>query len=105
MRLTGARGGKVPALPRSLYGRKRVAPQLSKAFRLIARPPGVSLRPVEVNSSPGAVFLDAQQRLVAVWTLDMTGGQITSISASNNPDKLTRAGPAGGLVSLLRAAR
>lgn len=41
----------------------------------------------------------------AWWALDMTSGQITSISAINNPDKLTHPGPAGDLVSLLRVAR
>jgi RNA polymerase sigma-70 factor (TIGR02957 family) len=105
VQLTGDGGGKVPALARSLYGRNRVAPTLIKAFRLIARLPGVSLRPVEVNGGPGAVLLDAQQRLVAVWALDIAGGQITSISSIANPDKLAHLGPVGDLVSLLRSAR
>jgi RNA polymerase sigma-70 factor (TIGR02957 family) len=105
VQLTGDGGGKVPALARSLYGRNRVAPKLINAFRLIARLPGVSLRPVVVNGGPGAVFLDAQQRLVAVWALDIASGQITSISSIANPDKLAHLGPVGDLVSLLRTAR
>jgi RNA polymerase sigma-70 factor (TIGR02957 family) len=105
VQLTGDSGGKVPALARSLYGRNRVAPQLIKAFRLIARLPGVSLRPVVVNGGPGAVFLDAQQRLVAVWALEIAGGQITSISSIANPDKLAHLGPVADVSSLLGSAR
>jgi RNA polymerase sigma-70 factor (ECF subfamily) len=104
--LTGDGGGKAPALARSLHGRNRVARTLINYWgRLAARLPGVSLRPVEVNGGPGALYLDAQQRLIAVVALDMTGGQITSISAIVNPDKLAHLGPVGDLRSLLRSAR
>ena len=64
--LTGDGGGKVPALARSLRGRNRVARTLINWLRLVARLPGVSLRPVEVNGGPGALFLDGQQRLIGV---------------------------------------
>ena len=37
--------------------------------------------------------------------LDIAGGQITSISAIVNPDKLTHLGPVADLRSLLRSAR
>jgi RNA polymerase sigma-70 factor (ECF subfamily) len=65
----------------------------------------VSLRPVEVNGGPGAFFLDGQQRLIGVWALDIADGQITSISAIVNPDKLTHLGPLADYKSLLRSAR
>jgi RNA polymerase sigma-70 factor (ECF subfamily) len=65
----------------------------------------VSLRRVEVNGAPGAVILDAQQRLIAVMALDIVGDQITSISSIVNPDKLAHLGPVGDLASLLRSAR
>jgi hypothetical protein len=64
--LTGDGGGKVPAIARTLRGRNRVARTLINWVRLVARVPGVSLRPVEVNGGPGALVLDAQQRLIAV---------------------------------------
>ena len=105
MELTGDGGGKVPALARSLRGRNRVARTLINWLRLAARVPGVSLRPVEVNGGPGALFLDPQQRLIGVVALDIAGGQITSISSIVNPDKLTHLGPVGDLTSLLRSAR
>jgi RNA polymerase sigma-70 factor (ECF subfamily) len=102
--LTGDGGGKVPALARSLRGRARVARTLGNWMSVGARIPGVSLRPVEVNGGPGAVYLDAQQRLIAVLALDVAGGQITSINAIVNPDKLTHLGRVGDFTSLVRLA-
>jgi hypothetical protein len=98
--LTGDGGGKVPALARTLRGRSRVARTLIDWARLAARAPGRSLRPVEVNGGPGALYLDAQQRLIAVVALEVAGGQVTSISAIVNPDKLTRLGPVADFGSL-----
>ena len=103
--LTGDGGGKAPALARSLRGRNRVARTLINWIRLGVRLPGVSLRPVEVNGGPGALFLDGQQRLISVLALDIAGGQITSISSIVNPDKLTHLGPLADYRSLLRSAR
>jgi RNA polymerase sigma-70 factor (ECF subfamily) len=73
--------------------------------RLAGRVPGLSLRPVEVNGGPGALYLDAQQRLIAVMALDITDAQITSISAIVNPDKLSHLGPVSDYMSRLRSAR
>ena len=105
VKLTGDGGGKAPALARSLRGRSRVAHTVVNWFRLVSRVPGLSLRPAEVNGGPGALYLDAQQRLVAVVALDVTGGQITGISSVVNPDKLTHLGPLGDWASVVRAAR
>ena len=101
--LTGDGGGKVPALARTLRGRSRVARMLINSL-LSARVPGVSLRRVEVNGGPGALYLDEQQQLIAVVALDIAGGQITSIDSIVNPDKLTHLGPVGDFRSLLRSA-
>jgi RNA polymerase sigma-70 factor (TIGR02957 family) len=103
--LTGDGGGKVPALARTLRGRSRVARTLIDWARLGARLPEMSLRPVEVNGGPGALYLDAQQRLIAVVALEIAGDQITSISAIVNPDKLTHLGPVGDFTSLVRGPR
>ena len=102
--LTGDGGGKVPALARTLRGRSRVARTLLDWARLAARAPGRSVRPVEVNGGPGALYLDAQQRLLAVVALEVAGGQVTSIHAIVNPDKLTRLGPVGDFGSLRGSA-
>jgi RNA polymerase sigma-70 factor (TIGR02957 family) len=102
--LTGDGGGKVPSLARTLRGRSRVARTLINWARLPARAP-LSLRSVEVNGGPGALYLDAQQRLIAVVALEIAGGEITSINAIANPDKLAHLGPVGDFTSLLRSAR
>jgi RNA polymerase sigma-70 factor (ECF subfamily) len=103
--LTGDGGGKAPALARSMRGRDRVARMLVNWFRLAARLPDVSLRPVEINGGPGALVLDGKRRLVSVVALDIAGGEITSISAVVNPDKLAHLGPVADFGSLLRSAR
>ena len=103
--LTGDGGGRVPALARSLRGRNRVARTVINWVGLAARVPGVSWRAVEVNGGPGALFLDAEERLIGVVALDIAGGQITSISSIVNPDKLTHLGPVADFRSLLRSAR
>jgi len=103
--LTGDGGGKVPALARSLRGRSRVAHTLTNWLRLLARFPQVSVRPVEVNGDPGALFLDDQERLLAVWALDVADGQVTGIRSIVNPDKLAHLGPVGDATAILRSAR
>ena len=103
--LTGDGGGKVPSLARSLHGRNHVARMLISWFRMVERFPGVSMRPVEINGGPGALFYDGEQRLIGVWAIDIAGGQITSINSIINPDKLTHLGPVGDFRSLLRSAR
>ena len=103
--LTGDGGGKVPALARSLRGRSRVAHTLTNWLRLLARFPQVSVRPVEVNGDPGAVFLDDQERLLAVWALDVADGQVAGIRSIVNPDKLAHLGPVGDATAILRSAR
>jgi RNA polymerase sigma-70 factor (TIGR02957 family) len=97
-------GGKVPTLARTLRGRNRVARTLINWGRLAARAPSVSFRPVEVNGGPGALYLDAQQRVIAVVALDITGGQITRINTIVNPDKLAHLGPVGDFTSIVRSA-
>jgi RNA polymerase sigma-70 factor (ECF subfamily) len=100
--LTGDGGGKAPALARSLHGRSRVAHTLINWVRQGARLPGGSMRPLEVNGGPGALFLDGEQRLISVWALDIDGGQIRGISSIVNPDKLRHLGPVADLRALLR---
>ena len=105
VQLSGDGGGKVPALARSLRGRNRVARTLINWFRLGARLPDASLRPIEVNGGPGALYLDGQHRLLGVIALDIAGGQIQSISSIVNPDKLEHLGPVANHNTLPRSAR
>jgi hypothetical protein len=80
-------------------GRSRVARALLNGFRVAARG---SLRHVEINGGPGALFLDAQGRVLGVVALDIAGGEITGINGIVNPDKLGHLGPVGDIRSLLR---
>jgi RNA polymerase sigma-70 factor (ECF subfamily) len=103
--LTGDGGGKVPALARSLHGRNRVARTLLAWMRVASRIPDFTLRPTEVNAGPGVMVLDGQQRLISVWSLEIAGGEIRSISSVVNPDKLTHLGAVGDFASLVRPPR
>ena len=98
--LTGDGGGKVPAAAHPLRGRSRVAQVLTGSPIFSARMPGVSLRPVEVNGGPGALYLDADGRLIAVVALEIGGAEVRGISSIVNPDKLTHLGPVGDIGSL-----
>jgi len=102
--LTGDGGGKVPALARALHGRTRVARALVNWIKWGSRVPGASLRPVEINGAPGALLLDGEERLVAVWALEVSGGQITGVSSIINPEKLGHLGPVADVRALLEIA-
>jgi hypothetical protein len=101
--VTGDGGGKVPAV--SFAGRARVAPRVIHWFGLPYRLPGLSVRRAEINRSPGALYLDAQGRLIGVVALDIAGGEIRGISSIVNPDKLTHLGPVGDFAALVRSVR
>jgi RNA polymerase sigma-70 factor (TIGR02957 family) len=102
--LTGDGGGKVPALARQLRGRGRVARALLNWIRVGSRIPGASLKPVEVNGTPGALLLDGEARLVGVWALEIAGGEIVALNSIVNPDKLGHLGPVADARALLRLA-
>jgi RNA polymerase sigma-70 factor (ECF subfamily) len=102
--LTGDGGGKVPALARSLSGRSRVARTMVNWLKLGVRIPGASMRLVEVNGGPGALFLDGDERLISVLSLDIADGQIVGIRSVVNPEKLAHLGRVADFRSLLRPA-
>jgi RNA polymerase sigma-70 factor (TIGR02957 family) len=101
--LHGDGGGKVPAAPRPVHGRAKVARLLITGLRTAAaRFGGFITRRVEVNGQPGALFLDHEGNLLSVVTLDVAEGQIQGVRAIANPDKLQHLGPVGDLRALLR---
>ena len=102
VQLTGDGGGKAPALARTLQGRSRVARTLLGWLgHGPAAVPGMSMRPVEVNGGPGALFFDSRERLIGVTALEIADGEIKGISSVANPDKLRHLGPVGDLTSLV----
>ncbi|GAA3395633.1 RNA polymerase sigma-70 factor [Cryptosporangium minutisporangium] len=100
----GDGGGKAPALARPLHGRERVARALLVGMSTLPRL-GVRLQLTEVNGQPGAVALDAQDRLVGVIGLDILDGQIQTIHSVVNPDKLQHFDRVGNLATLVRENR
>jgi RNA polymerase sigma-70 factor (ECF subfamily) len=103
--LTGDGGGKVPALARSLRGRSRVAHTLTNWLRALARFPQVSMRPAEINGDPGAIYVDDEERILGVWALEITDGEVVGVRSIVNPDKLAHLGPVGDALAILRSAR
>lgn len=84
----GDGGGKGPAFPRPVHGRDRVVRLLSGA---VARGETLAIRTarrVEINGQPGAVFLDPGGRPLAAVSLDIADGQVQTVRAVTNPDKL-----------------
>jgi RNA polymerase sigma-70 factor (ECF subfamily) len=50
---------------------------------------------------PGALLLDGEGRVIAVWALEVVDGQIAGVSSIVNPEKLGHLGPVADLRSLL----
>jgi RNA polymerase sigma-70 factor (TIGR02957 family) len=98
----GDGGGKAPAAARAVHGRVKVARLFGAGLRALSRLGGVTTRRAHVNGQPGALFLDRDDRLIAVMTVDVADGQVQGVSAIVNPDKLRHLGPVGDLRALLR---
>ncbi len=99
--LSGDGGGKVPALARSLTGRNRVARTLRSWMRIAGRLPGFTLRPTEVNGGAGVLATDGQGRLISVWSVEISSGQIRSIRSVVNPDKLAHLGAVADFAAMV----
>jgi RNA polymerase sigma-70 factor, ECF subfamily len=100
----GDGGGKAPALPRPVFGRDRVS-RLVAAWGRALRELEITLQPHEVNGQPGALMLDAEGRIVNVWSLDIADGVVQTIRAVINPDKLRHIGRPADVRRLLRQYR
>ena len=89
---------------RPVTGRVRAARALLAGMRVVATRLGeVSLHEVSVNGQPGAMVLDPAERLIGVVALDITdGGQIQTVTAVTDHDKLRHLGPLADLEGLDR---
>jgi RNA polymerase sigma-70 factor (ECF subfamily) len=97
-------GGKTQAITKRLAGRQNVTRMLVSLLRR-ARNMGVSIRLAWVNGQPGAVFYDAEGRVVSVIELDtVPNGDgdyvIQAMHAVVNPDKLGHLGPVSDVARL-----
>jgi RNA polymerase sigma-70 factor (ECF subfamily) len=90
--LQGDGGGKAQALATPVAGRQRVMRLFVGLFRRSVAL-GASLRLAWVNGQPGAVFYDAERRVVSVVALEVADGMVQGIQSVVNPDKLGHIGP------------
>ena len=102
--LAGDGGGKAPALARAQHGARRVARLLATWGRYAERFGGATFRRVEVNGQPGAIVLDAEDRVISVLALDIADGRVQGVRSIVNPEKLQHVGPVADLRALLRRA-
>ena len=97
-------GGKTQAIGKPLAGRQHVTRMLVSLLRR-ARSMGVSIRLAWVNGQPGAVFYDAEGRVISVIELDTVpngdgDAVVQAMHAVVNPDKLGHLGPVSDLARL-----
>jgi RNA polymerase sigma-70 factor (ECF subfamily) len=74
-------------------------------MRVVSRVPDFTFQSSEVNGGPGVIVLDGERRLISVWSLEITGGEIRSIGSVVNPDKLAHLGIVADFASLVRPNR
>ncbi|MDE3134808.1 MAG: RNA polymerase sigma-70 factor [Acidobacteriota bacterium] len=102
--LSGDGGGKVPALARSVQGRSRVAHTLHNWAKARSKIAGsISFRPVELNGGPGALLLDADNRVAGALALEIADGHITRVMSVVNPEKLAHLGTVANLGELFKS--
>jgi len=100
----GDGGGKSPSWPHPIFGRDRVSRLLGGiAGQLVSY--GLTITLHEVNGQPGATIVDAESRIVNVFSLDIVDGVVQTIRSVVNPDKLRHLGPIADLAGLIRQHR
>ena len=100
----GDGGGKAPSWPEPIYGRERVAKLIAGTLKQ-AKDVGAMFRAVHINGQPGVMFLDDEDRLGAVMSVDVADGLVQTIRGVTNPDKLEHLGPVVNAREVLRKNR
>ena len=100
----GDGGGKAPSWPKPIYGRERVAKLIAGTLKQ-AKEVGVTFRAAHINGQPGVVFLDDEERIGAVMSVDVADGLVQTIRGVTNPDKLEHLGPVADAREVLRRYR
>jgi RNA polymerase sigma-70 factor, ECF subfamily len=104
VQMVGDGGGKAPALPRSVIGADNVARVLASIFPVLAKI-DTRVEQREVNGQPGAIVRDRDAHVVGTLTLDVLDGQIQTIRAVANPDKLRHVGPVADAWAIAREVK
>ena len=102
--LTGDGGGLRGSWPRPIGGREKVA-RLLAALAEQVRALGATLEPTTVNAQPGALVLDAQGRLVNVFSFELADGSVQAIRSVIARDKLRHLVPLVGPLADVEALR
>ncbi|MEU7835602.1 MULTISPECIES: RNA polymerase sigma-70 factor [unclassified Nonomuraea] len=103
VQMIGDSGGKAPLWGKGVFGAANVARTLAAIVAPFARIGGV-VEPHEVNGRPGAIFRDRDGNVVNILALDTLDGQIQTIRAVLNPDKLRHLGPVADAWAVVREA-
>jgi RNA polymerase sigma-70 factor, ECF subfamily len=104
VQMVGDGGGKAPAFARSVIGADNVARVLASIFPLLARI-DARVEQREVNGQPGAIVRDRDGKVAGTLTLDVLDGQIQTIRAVANPDKLGHVGPVADALAIAREVK
>jgi RNA polymerase sigma-70 factor (ECF subfamily) len=100
----GDGGGKAPATARVVAGPDKVA-RLVLSLTEQALTYGFTMRAVEVNGQPGAMFFTSDGLVSTVVCLDIADGQVQAVRGVVNPDKLAHLGPVADLRALVHQLR
>jgi RNA polymerase sigma-70 factor, ECF subfamily len=103
VQMVGDSGGKAPQFAKAIIGADNVARMLAATIPPLVRI-GVVVEPHDVNGQPGAIFRDREGQVLNTLTLDILDGQIQTIRAVINPDKLGHLGPVADAWAVARAA-
>ena len=87
----GDGGGIGRGLPRPIYGSARVS-RLLAAFAREGDEITARIEVAQINGQPGTLNFDAENRLINVFSFEISGATITSIRSIINPDKLSHLG-------------
>jgi RNA polymerase sigma-70 factor (ECF subfamily) len=103
VQIIGDGGGKAPQWAGGIVGAQNVTRVLTSMLASLLRI-GVVVEPHEVNGQPGAIVRDRDNKVLTTWTLEILDGQIQTIRAVLNPDKLGHLGPVADGWAVLREA-
>jgi RNA polymerase sigma-70 factor (ECF subfamily) len=101
VQLVGDAGGKAPRWANAVSGADNVARVLVALVEPFFRIGG-NIESHAVNGQPGAIFRDRDGKVLNTWTIDVQDGQVQTIRAVLNPDKLAHVGPVADAWSVLR---
>ena len=93
-----------PVMAAAALRRERVAKLIAGTVKQ-AKELGVTARLAHVNGQPGVMFLDDEERVAAVMSVDVADGLVQAIRGVTNPDKLAHLGPVLDAREILRRSR